>query len=255
MKRHPGPKEPRKALIWVPILFGLLALIVGGIMNDIFIPLDPTSPEKIVLPLYITFIAAMGVGLIEEACKFWPAAFFLHKKNYFDQYTDGMIYFGFIGLFFGLLEHIMYLLALGPGVGFMRLVVAVYFHAALTGILGFYFADNNIKGKPMKSMIGPFLIIAGLHGLYDFCLLSESVLILVGVGIAIALNIELFLYYKKAIKLDTERLAHVPIHTPVVVAGAAPISQLQPATNNFCIHCGKQNINKTSFCIYCGTKL
>ena len=202
LKSHPGAREPKKALWGVPIGFGFLALIAGSILNEIFIPLDPTSPDKLTLPIAGLFVAAVGVGIIEEACKFWPAAFFLHKKSYFDQYTDGMIYFGFIGLFFGLLEHIMYLTILGPGAGFARIVIALYFHAALTGILGFYFADNNIKGRPLYKILGPFFIIAAIHGIYDFCLLSQSILVLTGASIGIGLNVALFIYFNKAVKLE-----------------------------------------------------
>jgi RsiW-degrading membrane proteinase PrsW (M82 family) len=230
LKRHPGSREPKKALWGVPIGFGLLAIIAGSILNEIFIPLDPTSADKITLPIAGLFVATIGVGIIEEACKFWPAAFFLHKKSYFDQYTDGMIYFGFIGLFFGLIEDVMYLSILGPGTGFARIIIALYFHAALTGILGFYFAGNNIKGKPLYKILGPFFIIAGIHGFYDFCLMSESILILTGVAIGIGLNVALFIYFNKAVKLDKERLSHVPQHTPVVVEATGPATQLPTTT-------------------------
>lgn len=215
-----GPKERKSALL-VAAGFGVLGIIVA-VGLELLLP-NPTSPT-ITVPLL--FLICLAVGIIEESAKFIPLALFIRKKSYFNEHTDGIIYFGIAGLTFGLIENLTYLFVyknrLGGSelTGIFRLVVLFFFHAASTGIVGYYFAKAKIH---QQSMIRPILALGTLaifHGTYDFLfffaatayrnsyLISQNTALLVivalvaGLIMSALLNTCLFLYYRRARQWD-----------------------------------------------------
>ena len=112
---------------------GVVAMIVAGILESIFIKHDITNPD-LFFSTRTLFIDFMLVGIIEEAVKFLPLLVWLWRKPYFTERTDGVIYFALGGLGFGFAENILYTLADGAGTGIGRLIIVSFFHAALTGL-------------------------------------------------------------------------------------------------------------------------
>lgn len=220
LKNDRGVKEPRGAL-FAAAGFGILA--VGfAIWAELFLP----SPTEVGSTILTILLVGLAVGIIEESAKFIPLALFIRNKSYFNEHTDGIIYFGIVGLTFGLIENLFYLFFykshLGGSnlTGIFRLIVLFFFHAASTGIVGYYFAKAKVHKQSIARPIIVLAILAVVHGLYDFLFLYAShmyqnsdvvsdnassmiVLSLVsGLVISALLNTFLFLYFSRARQWD-----------------------------------------------------
>lgn len=230
--RDRGEREPIGAL-WLAAGLGLVGGVGAAILESNLLPIKSLEPGA---PLVGLFIASMGVGIIEEACKFIPLAAVLYKKRYFNEHTDGVIYFAIAGLGFGLPENILYSLQFGAGVGLSRVILTPFFHAATTGLVGYFLAKSKLAGHSWYASaplaLGSVMV---LHGMYDFGLAS-GVPLLVGLSILITLgvSISLFIFFSKAIGLDR-------------AAGLSVVGK-----NSFCRTCGLPNPSHGLYCVRCG---
>ncbi|MEO8105553.1 MAG: PrsW family intramembrane metalloprotease [Candidatus Saccharibacteria bacterium] len=232
--RDRGEKEPIGAL-WLAAGLGLFGGVTAAILETLLLPMDSLQPGA---PLGGLWIASMGVGIIEEACKFIPLAVVLYKKRYFNEHTDGVIYFAIAGLGFGLPENILYSLQFGAGVGLSRVILTPFFHAATTGLVGYFLAKSKLAGHSWYSS-APWALgaVMVLHGMYDFGLAS-GVPLLVGLSILItfAVSVSLFIFFSKAIGLDQ-------------AAGLSVVGK-----NSFCRTCGLPNPHHSLYCVRCGNR-
>jgi RsiW-degrading membrane proteinase PrsW (M82 family) len=241
LKNDQGPKEPTGALI-AAAGFGLVAVALAAWAELLFLP-NANKPDATIVVLLFT---SLGVGVIEESFKAVPIALFIRSKSYFNEHTDGPIYFGIVGLTFGFVENLLYLLVYdhklgGNGMtGIIRLIVLFFFHAAATGIVGYYFAKAKIQHQGVARPITALAVLALIHGIYDFLFLyatyetthnnfaTDSVNALIAVAlmsglvISALLNAFLFLYYRRAQQWDASiGLAIDP--------SLGPLSQQTPA--------------------------
>jgi hypothetical protein len=94
---------------------------------------------------------------------------------------------------------------MGPAVGIARLILMPYFHAALTGIAGFYIVSHKLRRVSYLHVVAAIIVLVALHGLYDFLLESGNIgLILLALPILALIVTGLFRYMAKARKLDQE---------------------------------------------------
>jgi RsiW-degrading membrane proteinase PrsW (M82 family) len=228
-----GEKEPIGAL-WLAFGFGFGGGIVAALIENAFIPVKDLNP---ISPLPIILLTSLAIGVIEESCKFIPLSLFLYPKRFFNEHTDGLIYFALAGLGFGLPENILYTLQFGASTGLSRILLTPFFHAATTGIVGFFL----IRAKLAKrSRAQSWLILAAvmlLHGLYDFGLASGvTIYVIASISITLTLSILLFLFYFRAVELD-QRL------------GLSAVGH-----NSFCRNCGHPNPEHNLYCAHCGQR-
>jgi RsiW-degrading membrane proteinase PrsW (M82 family) len=232
IKHDHGEREPIGAL-WLAAGLGLLGGVAAAFLENALLPTKNLQPGTALVAL---FIASMGVGVIEEACKFLPLAVHLYPKRYFNEHTDGVIYFAIAGLGFGLPENILYSLQFGSSVGLSRVILTPFFHAATTGMVGYFLAKSKLGGYGWHKTVPLALAFAMvLHGMYDFGLAS-GVPWLVGLSILITLgvSVSLFIFFSKAIGLDQMR-------------GLSVVG-----TNKFCRTCGQPNPGRGLYCVHCG---
>ncbi|MGI9027840.1 MAG: PrsW family intramembrane metalloprotease [Candidatus Saccharimonadales bacterium] len=238
VKRDRGSKEPRGALFGA-IGFGVLAVIAAGELNNLFIPPEVInqigSEEAGGISTQTLLFSALGVGLIEESVKCLPLAFFIYKKRYFNELTDGVIYFGLVGLTFGIIEDIFYTLEYGGGVGLMRILFSPYLHAGFAVIFGMYLIQRKVLRKPWLVAVLGFIGAVLAHGIFDFAAFTGGPLSLIVLfTMAITINVMLFVFFRKAQKIDESR-------------GMSAIG-----TNKFCRDCGRPNPERHLYCQYCG---
>jgi RsiW-degrading membrane proteinase PrsW (M82 family) len=198
-----GPQEPRGAL-WVAFCYGLLGAVIALILELLLIP-GKYLADTTHLPLHTIAAVALAIGLIEEASKFLLLARHIYRKAYFNEHSDGVIYFALAGLGFGLPENILYTVSFGASAGLLRLILTPFFHSALTALVGYQLArvkfDHKSKGRVMVAL----LVAAGLHAVYDFGAFSGRVsFALVSFGITIGMTIYLLYLLHRANVADAQ---------------------------------------------------
>lgn len=233
LKSDRGEKEPINAL-WLAAGFGFIGLVAAGLIEKYLIPLSNISSGS---PFSVMAPSFLGVGLIEESLKFLPLAIFIYHKKYFNEFTDGIIYFALAGLAFGLPENILYTLQFGAKAGVSRLLLTPFFHAAITAMIGYYLIRTKLDKKSKMSILPIFLLAVALHGLYDFGLtVGNNLFTFISITITLALSINFLRLFFKAKDLDED-------------AGLAAVGH-----NSYCRSCGFINHAHHLYCTHCGKR-
>jgi RsiW-degrading membrane proteinase PrsW (M82 family) len=226
-----GAKEPVGAL-WMAAGFGLAGSLLAALLESRLISVDNLSPG---VPYGTLLVAALAVGAIEEACKFVPLAVVIFKKRYFNEYTDGVIYFALAGLGFGLPENLLYTLQFGTKAGLVRVLLTPLFHAATTGLVGYFLIKRKLAGQSPLWVLLPLAGVMVLHGLYDFGLTSGSVVYAASaLLITLGTSIGLFVAFLRAGEHDQDK-------------GLSAVGH-----NAFCRSCGYPNPEHHLYCVHCG---
>ncbi len=232
LEKDKGEREPMSAL-WAAFGFGVLSLIPTGVLEYFFTSENLLDAAK-TMPQGVIFREAMIVGIVEEACKFLPLAFYIYKKRYFNEHTDGIIYFALAGLGFGLPENIMYTLSYG-GEALGRLILTPFFHAATTAFVGYYLVRCKLRKKPLITAGIALIAMMVVHGLYDFGLISGNGAYIVGsLAITISLSVFVFVVAGHAKGRDQKMGLSVVGH------------------NAYCRSCGYPNPKRNLYCTQCG---
>lgn len=205
LRRDKGPQEPKGALLYAGML-GVFGVLVASVLEAYIIPAGaiPTANQHdlhISLPGLV--MACIAVGVIEEGAKALPLKRFLYDKLYFNEVSDGIIYFGIAGMLFGALENIGYALTYGSGVGLARIITIPFMHAGFTSIVGYAIARQKMLKLPAHSWWRGFLLAITLHAVYDFGLIYGSTASrIVSLALTVVVNLAVFYLYKKARRLD-----------------------------------------------------
>lgn len=172
-------REP-KALLVKLFFFGVLttlpaALVEGLVITDI--KAIQESDNLVTIFLY----SLLGISLVEEGFKYLALRLGIRKSKYFNQMYDSIVYSVFVSLGFATIENIFYMLVYGGGSAIMRAITAVPGHAIFGVTMGYYlgmatFCYNKEKKKTYMTM--SILMPVLLHGVYDFLLLSQHVLLI-----------------------------------------------------------------------------
>lgn len=226
-----GEREPVTAL-WLAAGFGVVGALLAGWLENRLISSNNLLPGAAQGSL---LRAALGVGVIEEACKFLPLAVVLYGRRYFNEHTDGVIYFALAGLAFGLPENILYTLQFGTKTGLARLFLTPLFHAATTGLVGYFLVKRKLAKRSPWLVAVPLGVMMLLHGFYDFGLTSGSEAYnALAVITTLGLSAGLFLLFLRATEHDQDLGLSVVGH------------------NAFCRSCGVPNPTHHLYCAHCG---
>ncbi len=237
IKRDRGHKEPPSAL-WAAFGFGILSIILALIFNGIFIPEDiveTSENAEVAYSVGALFFYSICIGVIEESAKALPLALFLYKKRYFDELTDGIIYFGIAALTFGIIEDIFYTLQYGGGTGIMRIAISPYLHVGFTILFGLSLIYKKYFNKSWWIPVAGILAAIIAHALYNFFLFTQNIFaVLAALAITVSLNIAVFVLFRKVQKLDEGN------------------GKSATGINKFCRSCGRPNPKRFLYCPYCG---
>lgn len=231
LKNGRNKTEPHSAL-WKMLLFGLLSIVITLAIStplQIFFPeigliLDGQAGSK---PPDSLLLATFIYAAIEELAKFIPAAFFLYKKPYFNWRSDGILYFGLIGLTFGFIENMLYTATGGAAVGIVRIVFGLFFHGAVTAIAGYGLSYKKVSGRSWLFVVFALVIATGFHVLYNFGLFLgqwQPTTILVSIAVTIVVNINFFVMFWLANKKDISQFGIAAAST--VVANTPAVSSI-----------------------------
>lgn len=226
-----GQKEP-VGMLWVALFLGVLGGLAASYLESWMVDSKNILPGSAPSAM---LIAMMTIGMVEEACKFIPLALVIYNKKYFNEHTDGIIYFALAGLGFGLPENILYTIQYGTQTGLARMVLTPLFHAAITAIIGYFLISAKLNHKSVATVIPVLLAAMGLHGLYDFGLSSGSTLLIaLSVLTTFILSALLFVLYVRATEKDQDM-------------GLTAVGH-----NSYCRSCGHPNPKHHLYCTQCG---
>jgi RsiW-degrading membrane proteinase PrsW (M82 family) len=232
VKHDQGESEPVQAL-WVAFGFGALGVLAAGFVETRLLP-DPTMAFQ---PMGTIVWVSLAIGIIEELCKCGLLVWFIYGKRYFNEHTDGVIYFALAGLGFGLPENLLYTFQFGASAGLARILMTPLFHAATTTLVGYALIKVKLDHISKRYVWIMLLTAIGLHGLYDFGLFVQSpVFMLLSIMITLGLAVGVFLLYLHARSLDQ-------------MQGLSRVGN-----NAFCRTCGAPNPNHKLYCSRCGNR-
>lgn len=212
----PGTKESPKNL-WQAAGFGAVALI-GVLISGIILELSGrnTSITELALvgsngaiPTFFTLLFHAG---IEEVAKFVPLAIFVYKKPFFNEATDGIIYFAVCGLVFAVIETLLYALSSdSPAIGtiIFRHSMGLFLHPAATALVGVTLAMHRVgKIKSFSFVLLMLAIVTLLHAFYNFGLVMSSstgnlAWAAFSVFISLSMSASIFIIFLKAYMFDT----------------------------------------------------
>ena len=209
LRRDKGPKEPGAALFYAGLI-GIFAVIIGGILELFIIPstaLPVPGQPAVHIGVITIILGCLAIGVIEELSKALPLKRFIVKKSYFNEVSDGIIYFGITGLIFGALENVMYALTYGTAVGLDRVITIPFMHAGFTSIIGYAIARQKVLGLPKRVVTAGFVTAISLHAVYDFGLFYDHTWSrLSSLGLTVVINLLIFWLYKRARRTDATRV-------------------------------------------------
>lgn len=178
-------KEPKRLMIKLfigGILAAILTIVISIAIENIFpfFKRDYSLYNDIELFIY-TFII---VGFIEEISKWILLYLFSYHNKEFDQLYDMIVYSVFVALGFAFIENLLYVYDGGFTIALIRFCLAIPGHVSMSVFMGYFLsfaklAEVNHKKKlKMKYILFSILVPSLFHGIYDYCLLSNNLILL-----------------------------------------------------------------------------
>ena len=163
-------KEPRSLLI-ASFFLGMLSVIPTLILSLIGDLIGFNSSSTMQLWSLISCI--IGIGLVEEYCKYFFVRFHAYRKAAFNEPFDGITYSVMVAMGFATVENILYVSDGGQDVALLRMFTAIPGHATDGVFLGFFLGLQKIMNKSYYGLVGLGLTSIS-HGLYDFFALNAN---------------------------------------------------------------------------------
>ena len=167
------------------VLFGVVSAIVSLGMeygwNYLLGEFLSSHPSLIFIESFI------GVSLIEEGTKWLWLVFVISRWQFFDYYTDGVLFACGIAAGFNLVEGAIYATIELDAINMViRSFTAVPVHFLFAIVMGFLFARFRLEGK--QYFWFSLFIPVVLHGLYDFFILQQYADLLMGAAILVLIG-------------------------------------------------------------------
>ena len=170
------PEPPGHLLL----AFGL-GLLSAGLSRALYVALGWASLRYDALALAdgntlgLFAYSMLAIGPVEEFAKMLPFLVLVLRLPEMDEPIDGIIYASFVALGYAAVENVMYLDYLTPAEAAARGFAGPVVHMLFASIWGYTIGCAHLRGESiLPGMAGGFLVAAGLHGLYDFIVLQQS---------------------------------------------------------------------------------
>ncbi len=192
-RQDKGRKEPLR-LKWKIFGWGIIATFFAAVIELNIEDLYNLLGIQNNFWLYIFLSAFVTAAITEEALKFWVVKRHVYKDKHFDEIMDGITYTIIASLGFATLENIFYVLEGGFAIGIIRALLSVPAHALFSGIMGYYIGKAKFAPAPWirRNLLWKGFGFAVLyHGLFNFLLFTESILILLIIPLFIIMILHL----------------------------------------------------------------
>lgn len=160
-------------------LGGILSLLITTLLGE-FLP----SGEGALIPSMLT-------GVVEELGKVLATAYFIKEMKDKRYILNGLLIGGAVGAGFAVFETAGYILSYGPGIAFIRAVLAIGGHVSWAGVTGAAIMivlkkNNNIfnwnliwSGESLRFLI----LVIVLHGIWDTTVFGDGLLEIAKLGV------------------------------------------------------------------------
>lgn len=234
--KHDKVKESGK-LLFKLFICGIFSCFPAVVLELILSSFFPESTEVMNL-LQVFLYSFVVVAFSEELCKWFFVYKFSYHHDEFDSLYDMIVYASFVALGFACLENLLYVLSNGIITGVFRAFSAVPGHVCDGILMGSYLSlakvleirGNIVESKRFKlySLIIPTIA----HGIYDFCLFSQNLFLVLFFLIYV---IVLFvLCFKKVKDVSKNNIKFKNNNKYCSNCGLA-------VTSKFCPRCGNEN--------------
>lgn len=118
--------------------------------------------------------AFVVAAFTEESLKLACVLLYLWRKPHFDEVMDGILYMAAASLGFAMIENVLYSSS-SLAIGLLRAVTAVPMHALASALMGYFVGRAKLStGKGTTWIGGGLAVGVGVHGFYDWSLMSEG---------------------------------------------------------------------------------
>lgn len=178
---------PRRILILLSIAGALLIIPITLLQTsfNLFVNFEFFSKHPLVNEFFMTVIR---LAFIEETCKFVVTKIITWKGSYFKNTYQGMILPAIVGLFFGLVESILFLMLISQQMPdnywltvLLRALIGAPAHGAYGLLIGKFYVQAKLseqignKKLKIKNLWLALLIPSLIHGLYDWLVASQFI--------------------------------------------------------------------------------
>lgn len=183
--------------------------------------------------LYITLTAFVTAAFVEEAIKLWVVKTHAYNNKSFNEVMDGITYTIIASMGFATFENFFYVMEGGFTIAIIRALISVPAHALFSGVMGYYIGKAKFAKTPGAStkliLIG-FAYGVFYHGLFDFLLFTQSILIFLVVPLLVIMGLHLRSKIKlahfddkvtdvKPEKITIGRVIKITIATLLIIVG------------------------------------
>lgn len=134
------------SLIFKLMAFGAVACLPAAILEIFAKPILFHKQDGLISML---IYAVLGIGLVEESCKFIVLRWVTWRNPFFTQRYDGIVYAVSASLGFALLENMLYVSSGGVAVGLLRAVTAVPMHTVYGILMGVQYGRARFSQPPV----------------------------------------------------------------------------------------------------------
>jgi protease PrsW len=230
--RDKEPFDLLKKLFVGGALSCFAAMILESIISAFF-------PEENAMNLWqLLLYTFLCIGLVEESCKLTVVKKYAYDNENFDYFYDGIVYAVFASLGFACFENIGYVFEYGLGVAFTRGILSVPGHACFGVFMGYFLSlakvssVKNYKGISIYYNIMSLLVPLSLHGIYDYCLMTQNTYFIIAFFIFVIIIFRLGLNKVKNISSMPFKFRYKSNFCPVCG---------NKVTGNYCPVCGHKN--------------
>jgi len=160
--------EPKRYVVGIFVLGALVAAAVGiPLVSDLF----EVTEWLYHSPLVHLVGGILVVGLTQEFLKYAAIRYTVYGSQEFDERIDGVIYGTAVGLGYGTMLNIHYVISnagVDLSVGVIRMAVTALAQASFAGVVGYFLAQDRFEGKPLWWMLSGLGLAAVLNGLFIF---------------------------------------------------------------------------------------
>lgn len=152
----------------------------------------------------ILIYSFLHIAFIEEGSKLIYLYLYAYKNKNYDYTFDMIVYAVFVSLGFAMFENVLYVFQYGIVTGLQRAVTAIVLHACCGVIMGVFLGNAKIKEINNNKIsffykIFSFVVPVCIHGIYDFCTLTGSLINLIIIIILILSTSITFVNYNRSI--------------------------------------------------------